>query len=297
MGKIAYQQPIEHTSDATFQAWASNLHNAIIAAGLVDPGDTGQLDLSTATRPGTNTWDGYRIYRFNDTNQGAYPVFIRLEFGTGSNAGAPTIRFTIGQGSDGAGTITGANVVSDIVCSMTSVTGSSTARRTRVMCKDGVFWFAHGLGFSTGVHAFLSISRAASSDGSPNADGVVVYYRGTPNASVLGLTGFMVRAAAGVLNLAQGSWCMAWGGVTSTVTGGATQTFLHAHPWPRIRLAPSVLTVIRTEYDDDVEFDAITLGASPRRFISLGSSLSSTSNGGFCALPNNAFYTLAMEWE
>jgi hypothetical protein len=297
MGKIAYQQPIEHTDDTTFRAWITNLHNAIIAAGLVDPGDTGQLDLSTATRPGTNTWAGYRIYRFNDTNQGAFPVFLRLEFGTGSNAGAPTIRFTIGQGSDGAGNITGANVVSDVTCSLTGQAGSSTALRTRVMCKDGLFWFAHGLGFSSGqAHAFLKVSRACSSDGSPNADGVVVYRRGGTATANFSLTGFMVRAAAGVLSLSQGSWCMAWGGVTSTVTGGATQTLLHAHPWPRIRLAPSVLTVVKTEYPDDTEFDAITLGASPRRFISLGDSLVGTTTAS-CALPNSNAYTLAMEWE
>jgi hypothetical protein len=296
MGKIAYQQPIEHTDDTTFRAWITNLHNAIIAAGLVDPGDTGQLDLSTATRPGTNTWAGYRIYRFNDTNQGAYPVFLRLEFGSGSSTAAPTIRFTIGQGSDGAGSITGANVVSDIAFSTQTTAGSSTARRTRVMCKDGLFWFVHGLEFATNsAHALLSISRACSSDGSPNADGVVVYHSGTTNSNI-SLTGFMIRAAAGTLNLVQGSWCMAWGGVTSTVTGGATQTLLHAHPWPRIRLAPSVLTVVKTEYPDDTEFDSITLGASPRRFISLGNSLSGA-GAGFCALPNNAAYTLAMEWE
>jgi hypothetical protein len=296
MGKIAYQQPIEHTSDTTFRAWITNLHNAIIAAGLVDPGDTGQLDLSTATRPGTNSWAGYRIYRFNDTNQGAYPVFLRLEFGTGANAANPTIRFTIGQGSDGAGNITGANVVSNIAFSTATVAGSSTARRTRVMCKDGLFWFVHGLEFSTNsAHALLSISRACSSDGSPNADGIVVYHSGTTNLNI-DLTVFMIRAAAGTLNLVQGSWCMAWGGVTSTVTGGATQTFLHAHPWPRIRLASSVLTVAKTEYPDDTEFDAITLGASPRRFISLGNSLSGAV-AGFCAFPNYSIYTLALEWE
>jgi hypothetical protein len=306
MGKIAYQQPIEHTSDATFQAWITNLHNAIIAAGLVDPGDTGQLDLSTATRPGTNTWAGYRIYRFNDTNQGAYPVFIRLEFGTGSTAAGPQMRFTIGQGSDGAGTITGANVVSNTLIAPGNQAGSSTSRRTRVMCKDGLFWFAHGLGFTgdgTNCHGFLKISRSVSSDGTPNADGIAVYYRsGTQynNATTTSLACFMLRAAAGGYTCERGSWCMVWGGVTTSVTGGLTQTYLHALPWPRVRLMPSILTVFHTEYGDDVEFDAITVGATSRRFISLGPSFAGSAtvnNNWYCAFPNNANYTLALEWE
>jgi hypothetical protein len=305
MGKIAYQQPIEHTDDTTFRAWITNLHNAIIAAGLVDPGDTGQLDLSTATRPGTNTWAGYRIYRFNDTNQGAYPVFIRLEFGTGAAAGAPAIRFTIGQGSDGAGNITGANVVSDTLISANNTAGSSTPRRTRVMCKDGLFWFAHGLGFTgdgTNVHGFLKISRAVSSDGSPNADGVAVYYRGGTNyqgSTATGIYCFMIRAAAGVYTCVRGSWSMVWGGVTTSVTGPLTQTYFHALPWPRVRLAPSILTVFSTEYGDDVEFDVITVGATSRRFISLGTSFCSISSGHnwLCSFPNNINNTLALEWE
>jgi hypothetical protein len=79
----------------------------VTTGGWVNTADTGQLDIATAAAPGAaNTKIGYKIYRMDDALQASAPVFVRFDFGSSSVAAQPGMWVTIGQGSDGAGTIT-----------------------------------------------------------------------------------------------------------------------------------------------------------------------------------------------
>ena len=91
---------------AQFQAWALQVHTAILATGLVQTADTGQIVFSTVSVPvATNTKAGYAMYAFNDSNQGSYPCYIRVDFGTASNLGYPSMWIQIGTSTNGAGVI------------------------------------------------------------------------------------------------------------------------------------------------------------------------------------------------
>lgn len=94
-------------TDAEFRTWGSGLAAQLLAMGLVQTSDTGQINWTTVTRPAINTYGGYEIWRFADTLQATKPVFFKLEYGISSVADRPALRFTVGTGSNGTGTING----------------------------------------------------------------------------------------------------------------------------------------------------------------------------------------------
>ena len=100
-----------HTAlhDADFRTWVGALDEGILAAGWVAATDSGQLAIATATKPAINVYVGYRPYRLNDSNSAASPISIRVGFGTGALAAGtnPAIKMAVGNGTDGAGNLTG----------------------------------------------------------------------------------------------------------------------------------------------------------------------------------------------
>lgn len=95
-------------SGTAIRAWAQKVHDALVAVGMVQTSDTGQINLATVTAPSAAaTAAGYEIWRFNDALQATAPVFFKLEYGSGSAAANPQLWITVGKGSDGAGNITG----------------------------------------------------------------------------------------------------------------------------------------------------------------------------------------------
>jgi hypothetical protein len=98
--------PFDQTTDAGFRAWVSSIITQLAAVGLTQTSDTGQINTSTVTRPGSgNTSAGYTIWQFNDSLQGTSPIYFKLEFGSGSAAANPQMWVTVGTGTNGAGTI------------------------------------------------------------------------------------------------------------------------------------------------------------------------------------------------
>lgn len=130
MATANFTQSSEHSSDSTFQAWATALSNALGSlSDIVQTSDTGQINTSTASRPSTNSYAGYQIYRFDDAAQSTNPVFIKIEYGTGTVASHPAIRIQVGSGSNGSGTLIGENRM--IVGEVASSSNTST---TAVPC-------------------------------------------------------------------------------------------------------------------------------------------------------------------
>ena len=100
--------PAFFSSNADFQAWVAGIHAQLSAVGLVQTADTGQINPATVATPGAgSTMQGYEIWRLNDALQSTAPVFIKVEYGSGGLATTPGFNFTVGTGSNGAGTLTG----------------------------------------------------------------------------------------------------------------------------------------------------------------------------------------------
>ena len=89
---------------------------AAIAAGiatlLTKVAQAGAINWSTATWSSVtdNTVVGWEMYAFNDSLQATYPLYVKLEYGTGETGGyggkAVSIWMTVGKGTSGAGVVT-----------------------------------------------------------------------------------------------------------------------------------------------------------------------------------------------
>lgn len=135
--------PVDHTSDAGFRAWIIDLHSLFTSAGLVQTADTGQINTATATRPGVNTDAGYAIWRLPSST-----LFFKLVYGTGSVATAPSIKMTVGTGSDGAGALTGQTSTETRIGGANTTPNSTVSNRTSYCCVTngffGFLWKADG---------------------------------------------------------------------------------------------------------------------------------------------------------
>lgn len=156
------------STDQDVRDFITGMHNALAAIGLVQTADTGQVNPATVTLPATGAVAGYEVWRFDDAQQAAFPLFLRIEYMRGSTGSQPPgFYLTVGQGSNGAGTLTG------VLISRASVTTPSTASglTTSYASSDG-----HGLYVLTGAGmagvAFI-VDRARNADGSVRVDAIL----------------------------------------------------------------------------------------------------------------------------
>lgn len=95
------------TNDTQFRA-NSGIATAIQAVNIIKTSDTGQINWGTVTKPSASyTSAGYEIFRFNDSLQSTFPVYIRFDYSTSIGANYFGIYITVGTGTNGAGTLTG----------------------------------------------------------------------------------------------------------------------------------------------------------------------------------------------
>lgn len=137
-------------TSADLQVICQRIHNSIISTGIVDTGDTGATDLSTITVGSVNTDRGWRMYRFNDASQGTYPVYFKVWYGMGNVSSRFRLKIQVGQGTDGAGTLTG-------YLTATPVVGGSLAQNTQTQASSE---------YSCHVDGFFGIQVAIGHDGS-----------------------------------------------------------------------------------------------------------------------------------
>lgn len=181
---------------ADLRSWAQAVHDALVAAGLVQTADTGQANLATITSSGSpNSASGYEIFRFNDTLQATAPIFIKVEYGGGNQAGNsnPGMWITVGTGTNGAGTITGVAFVRTQLQILDATTGTLTGvghplwtsgaanRIAQLLCRQGN---------SNIGNAFWAVERTKDSAGADTGEGVHVAARVCvpPGSSVVATT-------------------------------------------------------------------------------------------------------------
>lgn len=176
---------------ASFKAWAEGLHNAILAAGLVQTADTGQINFaSITTLPAAGTVAGYAIYRFNDSLQSTAPIFLRVDYAT-STASRAAPAFNVGKATNGAGVLDPAvSFGAQRQFILTSGT-SSTGAPTYVAVGDGYFCLCFNAStVASGQGGFFIIERHRDSDGNPTGAGVMIAFGGTGStaatASIIG---------------------------------------------------------------------------------------------------------------
>jgi hypothetical protein len=197
------------SSSAAIKAWAQFIEDTLVAGGWVVTTDTGQtlpsalVGLTTA-----NTKAGYRIYRMNDPLQATYPVFMRIDYGGGTNVGnSPGIWVTIGTGSNGAGTITGILWNGGSVAAPSVLSGgNSTTQLTNSYGSAGSSRAMIALFIQAASQAYplvFTIGRTKNSQGQDTGDGLLLVYTGSGGSPNYLDTSRYIVYAGGVQPLAE----------------------------------------------------------------------------------------------
>lgn len=179
----------DNSSAALFRAWGSAVDGTFGTCGWVQTSDTGQINWVTVGAPGgANTAMGYSIWRMNDTLQSTKPVFIKMEYGSGTATGSPCFWITIGTGSDGAGNITGIlksrgqfGVYSTAIASPCNFSGANNR-----YCFS--LWHNSGISYQW---LFLSIERTHDTNGADNSTGLMFFAATQSNGTVPGYSAYL----------------------------------------------------------------------------------------------------------
>ena len=284
-------------SAAQREAWLNGVRDALLGVGLVQTLDTGQLDPSTVgTTPawpgGTNAEFGYIMFRFNDAAQATDPVFIRVSFRRGNNTGITYVALTAGQGTDGAGTLTG-GVSSHL--NMYSSSGAATAISNYASFIDGHLFFGWGRG-ATSVYTFtnwFSIERTRDNTYTLDAQGLSVLAGGASGSTYTQGVRFVSPVVAYTLNR---SFCIVPGTPANTaLLNGDKQLYPHYFNFPHIRQRWSSFTVRQSEFAvEPMTFSAAPYAEETRQFINLGQ----VSSGPLiCNAGNDANFAACVRWE
>jgi hypothetical protein len=170
--------PAFFNSNADFQAWVAGIHAQLAAVGLVQTSDTGQINPATVSTPGSaSVMQGYEIWRLNDTLQSTLPVFIKVEYGSGPiTLATPGFFFTVGTGSNGAGTLTGQVGQRRSIYQSTAKSAGVTLPSYCTGDGSGVALLTSYDPASTGLYSMLfDIERTRDGAGSATADGIYTW--------------------------------------------------------------------------------------------------------------------------
>lgn len=287
-----YATPIDHSTDAGFRAWVLEFSNALQAAGLLKTSDTGQFNFTTAIRT-NNQSSGYEVYRLNDSFNSSRPVFFKIEYGTGGSPAQPQIWVTVGNGSNGSGTLTG-QLSSRIAIGSGTLTSTTTNYDTRICVTEGAFWFtlkAGSMGTTNRGPFIFSYERGVDDSGS------LLSTWGCAQFSVSSATQqARVEVFDYVLNntftIIDGSQATIVGGVSSSLVGTDVQVYTNFVPTPRVRPRWSCFTVLEAEFANGSTFTTIPVGSTvSHTYIALGP------NSRYTSINLTTSANLAMVWE
>lgn len=285
--------PIQHTSDAFFRAWGSDLSAKLALVGLVQTADTGQIDWATAVRPTTGlpAYAGYEIWRYPDST-----VYMKWEFGSAVNSNCPSIRVSVGTGSNGSGTLTGPVTAARSINTSVSALESPGANRQSLMCYvDGYFSFS---GYINSIVAgtartlfFFAVAPTVNANGVRTNEGVTLYYQqASANPAAIQAVNLLTSTVGAVSTT--GEYALVPWGIASSISGTAAQAFVHWAVIPPVTVRPTMhmATVISSEFPLNTVFQTTLVGGVPRSYIALDTTVYGSSTG-------TTSYKLAMLWE
>lgn len=275
--------PATITTDILFRAWVTAVYNALIFCGMVQTADSGQINMATVTAPtGTNQNRGYQIFRFNDTLQGTAPVFFKLEYSSfGSSANYwPGWFLTVGQGTDGAGNLTG-KVSSRISLDSGNDEGSGVIRNF-YQSGDGSFVAlcfvrnngSKGFGSAAvGVsNLFFSIERTKTAAGVDTNEGVLI----ATHSNVSSNDGYQHQALIFSVVSTQASNSGPIPAIPNAINTAVDQDAVGVFPWmiPGRRGYENpclgLITYMRNDFPPDAVINVTMYGAT-HKYMTLGS--------------------------
>ena len=301
MATLSWSSRLSHGSDALFREYGQELENKLVEAGLVKTSDTGQIDWTTATRSSINTLTaGYLILRFNDTMQATAPIYLRIDFGTGSSSNFPRIALTVGTGTDGSGTITGDAKTSQRVWATTGTAPDGLTARQSWLCVTegfvGLMWKDYGETSTIGGAFF--VSRTCDSSGTPSATGAIVNWGSGAVSTIAVRQSLRFAATADAYTATTNDVTSAMGinpqGQVMTAIDGDIQCALGFITTPRAEPINTVCGVLENELNQYGTFKATLIGTQERTYITCNGKMGPF---GPISLGDSGAMRCAMLWE
>jgi hypothetical protein len=291
----SWSSRVRHDSDAVFREWGSELSTKLAAAGLTQTADTGQINWVTVVRAGTNANAGYEIWRMADTQQATAPVFLRIDYGTGSGTTSPRIQITLGTGSNGSGTITGTALTTARSIHAPTAQTTDTVRNSYVCVNQGFIGIYWKVG--SGTDALFVFNRTCDTTGTSTATGGMVIW-GSTSASALTATQALRFASTAIAYTARTAIAdtalgMNPQSVTSTLVGSDQQVFMGWTITPAVAPLFGVCGCLEAEFPQGTSFTATLVGTSARTYIALATTAGPFSANG----ATGAYPKFAMLWD
>lgn len=302
MTTASWSNSMAHTDDATFRAWGSQISSYLATVGFVQTADTGQINWTTATRPATNTYAGYEIWRFDDSLQGTAPIFFKLEYGTAASAAVPLMRMTVGTETDGAGTLSGVTASARAIGPSASIVAGSF--NCYACHTEGVgfliFRADEGAGWA---RFFFAIARTWDSAGAITNHGAVVMWHGTGTTSTTAAGAQALRFAspaqaytfAGQTSGDASNFFNLPGTETDTSVGGDTQTTCAIGAFPEFKPVGGLGVAMLSELPLGSTATITYIGSTPHTYIQVGVGTGRT--GARTNSSDDALLGLLCQWE
>jgi hypothetical protein len=284
-------------TDAKWRVNGLATQAAILGAGLIQTADTGQINWVTSTKPGVqNTDGGFEMYRFNDSRQGVDPLFVKVFYGLGPN---PVTRYRLrvqtGQGSDGAGNLTGQ--VSVTTCIAGGFTTSDGLFPNYACHTEGYFMLFNAMGCVNGAGQRLAVTRTKNALGAFDGVGNIIWADGGTLASCSSLA-FTRTGSNPFAGLFNNNICMVPGlPASSALLNGEFQSYPIWYADPAVTQLWSMFVVNQGPFaSTPTTFLATPFAAQTKTFMFAGNTTGTTA-APVAEVTSNATYRLAVLWE
>jgi hypothetical protein len=201
MATAVVSQAFISDTDANFRLWGKWVSDRLAAFGWVQAADTGQINWATVTKPaGVNASQGYEIWKLGDALQATAPMYLKLEYGSSAGAATtPALYFTISNGSDGAGTLTGSPTTRKQIPA-----GGSSSTAVPCHASGSTSRASFGLWSNSTSGFFFVIERTHDTAGADTGTGILIFAGGAGTSSYqtqyeVGVGPSIVETTAGVL--------------------------------------------------------------------------------------------------
>lgn len=283
MAKVSTYGGWSVSGDANLRAWLGECEQMLEDCGLVRTSDTGQIDPSLATWPGSNNTEiGFSVWRFNDSLQGVAPIFLKCTYFRGNSSGLVSFGIDVGAGSDGSGNLTG------LTASIAPSGGNAPGLGDYYSYACHLDGFA-GLAFKvngsntnyTRGHPAFIIERFHDNAGAPTSAGAVLIGNAgnttsSRNDSAVRILDFLNSSVSSF----NGNMTFVPSQITDSRVGLAPQIFHHWVMLPKMTPLIGSAACVRGEVSVNRQFELTLVGSTPRNYVCIGHTLGSSIEGG-----------------
>lgn len=270
----------------------TELHNELLASGLVQTADIGQIDIATHAFPtasSSSSWYGYKIYSLND---GLSPsVYIKIRYGLAASANSPgrvpvRIGVSVGFSTDGAGNLIGGTTEREqggyTSSYMNYRSDYSTYQSSSYICKAdgfyGIIYKTNAINPSTAgpsgstndapcLFAFF-VCRTTDDSGQFTEDGVSVVFGGAARTiNYFGGPLIVTHLSFGGVEITTERACLALGADAVTAIGGNLPIYSIYAMTPTPRRIMQLGSVARVSGSATDEVSIALKGTTPRNYL------------------------------